>query len=73
MSEDKKTIEILEEINKSIKEINLRQDTEEEFSEPNKQIDKVEKRVDHSTNQIQTSFDRIHDAYSCDCGHPFLT
>ena len=61
MSENEKTIELLEEIKKNIQEINRRQDTEEVFSEPNKLIHKVEKRVEHSLNQIQVSFDRIHD------------
>jgi len=61
MSEEKKTIEILEEINKSLQEINRRQDTEEVFSESNNLIQKVKKRVESRTNQIQDSFDRIHD------------
>lgn len=61
MSEDKKTIEILEEINKSLQEINRRQDTEEIFSVSNKLIQNAEKRVEFKTNQIQDSFDRIHD------------
>jgi hypothetical protein len=61
MSEDKKTIELLEEINITLQEINRRLDTEEVFSESNKLIDNIEIRVEHSINQIQVSFDRIHD------------
>lgn len=56
-----KDIKILEEINKTLKEINARQETDEMFSEPNELLKKVDTRVEHSTNQIQASFDRIHD------------
>lgn len=58
--EDKDS-KILEEINKTLKEINARQETNELFSEPNDLLKKVDARVEHSTNQIQNSFDRIHD------------
>jgi len=61
MPEDKRTIELLEEINKSLQEINRRQDIEEVFSESNKLIDRAESRVENSLTQIQISFDRIHD------------
>jgi hypothetical protein len=61
MSEDKKTIELLEEIKDSLQEINSRQDTESEFAESNRLLGKAEQRVEYSTNQIQVSFDRIHD------------
>ena len=54
-------IKILEEINKTLKEINARQETSELFSESDELLKKVDTRVDHSTNQIQASFDRIHD------------
>ncbi|MGJ8683481.1 MAG: hypothetical protein ACSHWW_02585 [Nonlabens sp.] len=56
-----KNLKILEEINQSLKEINIRQKIDEEFLETNKIIEKVDRRVEHSTNQIQNSFDRIHD------------
>lgn len=61
MSEDKKTLEILEEIKNSLQKINRRQDTNNVFSESNKLFDKVDQRVEHSINQIQESFDRIHE------------
>lgn len=56
-----KHLEILEEINKSLKEINIRQQSEEMMSESNQIFERVERRVEHATNQIQNSFDRIHD------------
>ena len=56
-----KDLKILEEINKTLKEINARQETDELFSEPNDLLKKVDARVEYSTNQIQNSFDRIHD------------
>jgi hypothetical protein len=56
-----KDIKILEEINKTLKEINARQETSELFSDSDELLKKVDTRVDHSTNQIQASFDRIHD------------
>ncbi|KOF03325.1 hypothetical protein OB69_08550 [Roseivirga seohaensis subsp. aquiponti] len=44
----------LEEINKTLKEINSRQELSELFG-------KSDRRVENSLNQIQNSFDRIHD------------
>jgi len=61
MSENSEVLKVLEEINKSLQEINRRQDIDEQFSESNKLIDKVENRVENSLNQIQVAFDRIHD------------
>jgi len=58
---EEKDIKILEEINKTLKEINARQETSELFLESDELLKKVDTRVDHSTNQIQASFDRIHD------------
>ena len=52
---------ILEEINKTLKEINVRQKIGEENHDINKVLDVVDRRVEHSINQIQNSFDRIHD------------
>jgi hypothetical protein len=51
---EKETLKILQEINTSLKEINLRKETAEMFSES-------EKLLENATNQIQTTFDRIHD------------
>ena len=56
-----KDIKILEEINKTLKEINARQETNKLISESDELFKKVDTRVEHSTNQIQASFDRIHD------------
>lgn len=56
-----KNYKILEEINKSLKEMNIRQQSDEMMADTNEIMDRVERRVEHSTNQIQNSFDRIHD------------
>lgn len=61
MSENSDVLKVLEEINKSLQEINRRQDIAEQFSESDKLIDKVENRVENSLNLIQVAFDRIHD------------
>lgn len=58
---DDKNQKLLEEINKSLKEINIRQQSDEMMADTNQIMDRVERRVEHSTNQIQNSFDRIHD------------
>jgi hypothetical protein len=58
---ENKDLKILEEINKTLKEINTRQETNELISESAGILRKVDERVEHSTNQIQNSFDRIHD------------
>lgn len=58
---DKKEIDILEEINQSMKKISAHFETEELFSESDKLISKAESRVENSLNQIQNTFDRIHD------------
>ena len=54
-------IELLEEIDKSLKELNVRENIREEMSDSNKTLQKIDNRVEYSTNQIQNSFDRIHD------------
>lgn len=54
-------LKILEEINHTLKKINNRQEIEEENHDINKVFDSVDRRVEHSVNQIQNSFDRIHD------------
>lgn len=41
--------------------MNIRQKSNEMMSDSNQLIEKVERRVEYSTNQIQNSFDRIHD------------
>ena len=56
-----KNHEILEEINKSLQEINIRQKIDDELPDTEKVFEKVERRVEHATIQIQNSFDRIHD------------
>jgi hypothetical protein len=58
---DKKELEILEEINQSLKKVSTHLETEELFSESDKLISKAENRVENSLNQIQNTFDRIHD------------
>ena len=59
--EEKKSIEVLEQISEVLQEMNRRQETEEVFSESSKLSEKSDRRVEHSLNQIQNSFDRIHD------------
>lgn len=59
--DEKKTTELLSEIRDTLNQINNRQDTIEVFSESDKLIGKAESRVEHATNQIQNTFDRIHD------------
>ena len=58
---EKEEIKILQEINTTLKRIDNRQDTEEVFAEPNKLLERADKRVDDALNQIQNSLDRIHD------------
>jgi len=58
---DKEAIKLLEQINKSLVEINIRQQTSEMMDETNKLFDKSDRRVEHATNQIQNTFDRVHD------------
>ncbi|MFC7774072.1 hypothetical protein [Flavobacterium sp. GCM10027622] len=58
---DKEAIEILKNINKSLAEINVREQTREMFAESEKVLEKTDRRVEDSTNQIQNTFDRIHD------------
>ncbi len=58
---EKEDRELLQEINKSLKEIILREKNNEILSESNQLFEKSDKRVDYSISQIQNSFDRIHD------------
>ena len=58
---DKKVIELLTEIKGTLESLDSREDSKEVFTETNKLLDKVEDRVEHSTRQIQSTFDRIHD------------
>ncbi|MES2591940.1 MAG: hypothetical protein V4608_08650 [Bacteroidota bacterium] len=58
---DKEGIKLLEQINKSLVEINIRQQTSEMLEETNKLFEKSDRRVEHATNQIQNTFDRVHD------------
>ena len=55
------TEETLKEISATLKEINSRQKMNERFSEMDDILAKVDRRVEYSTQQIQNSFDRIHD------------
>jgi hypothetical protein len=55
------TIKLLEQINKSLEEINVRQRTQEFLVDSNKLFDKSDSRVENAINQIQNTFDRIHD------------
>ena len=52
---------ILKQIDKSLVEINVRQRTSEMMEETNKLFDKSDRRVEFATNQIQNTFDRVHD------------
>jgi len=58
---DKESYKLLEQINKSLIEINLRQKFNDESSETDKLFEKSDRRVENSINQIQNTFDRIHD------------
>ncbi|MGQ7944721.1 hypothetical protein [Flavobacterium sp. WC2509] len=58
---DKDVIKLLEQINKSLAEVNIRQKTAEEMEDVNKILDRSDKRVEYSSQQIQSTFDRIHD------------
>jgi len=58
---DKEAIKLLEQIDKSLAEINVRQRTSEIMEETNRLFDKSERRVEYATNQIQNTFDRVHD------------
>ena len=58
---EEKNIKLLEEINKTLKEINVRQKIEEQMADSNQTLAKIDRRVENSTFQIQNSFDRIHD------------
>lgn len=55
------TIKLLEQINKSLVEINTREKTNEMMAETNKLFEKSDRRVENSLDQIQNTFDRIHD------------
>ncbi|QPH37902.1 hypothetical protein [Pedobacter endophyticus] len=54
-------LKLLTEISNSLKAINARQETQELFAESNKLFDRSDARVENATNQIQNTFDRIHD------------
>ena len=58
---EKDTLKLLEQINKSLVEINVRQKTDEMMSDSNKFLDKSDRRVENALEQIQNTFDRIHD------------
>ncbi|MEG1236715.1 MAG: hypothetical protein RSD30_04090 [Flavobacterium sp.] len=58
---EKDTIELLKRISKSLEEINIQAKTSEMMEDTNKLLDKSDRRVEHATNQIQNTFDRVHD------------
>ncbi len=58
---EKEEIKLLEKINNTLTEINIRQQTAEIFKETDKLFEKSDRRVETATNQIQNTFDRIHD------------
>lgn len=58
---DKEVIKLLEQIDNTLVEINIRERTSEMMEETNKIFDKSDRRVEHATNQIQNTFDRVHD------------
>ena len=55
------TIKLLEQINKSLVEMNVREKTNEMMADTNKLFDKSDRRVENALDQIQNTFDRIHD------------
>ncbi|MFQ6599303.1 hypothetical protein [Flavobacterium sp. C3NV] len=58
---ENEAIKLLQEINKTLNEINAREQTSEIMEETNKLFDKSDRRVEYATNQIQNTFDRVHD------------
>lgn len=58
---EENVIKLLEQINKSLVEINVREKTNEMMAETDKLFDKSDRRVENSLTQIQNTFDRIHD------------
>lgn len=58
---ERESLKLLEQINKSLIEINVRQKTDEMMSESNKLFEKSDRRVENALHQIQNTFDRIHD------------
>jgi hypothetical protein len=58
---DKEDSEILKQVNQTLQKISSRQEADELFSESNKLLDKIDNRVENSLNQIQNTFDRVHD------------
>ncbi len=58
---EKENLEVLKTISETLQKINSRQNAEEMFSESNKLLEKSDQRVENALNQIQNSFDRIHD------------
>jgi len=58
---DKEAIKLLEQINTSLSKMNMREETNERLSDTYKSLDKSDRRVENSLDQIQNTFDRIHD------------
>lgn len=58
---ERETIKMLEQINKTLTEINIREGTSEMMSNTNKILERSDRHVEYSIQQIQNSFDRIHD------------
>lgn len=58
---DKESLEVLQQINKSLSEINVRMKTDEMMAPSNKLFDASDRRVEKAMERIQDTFDRIHD------------
>lgn len=61
MVEEEKNTRLLVEIKEILSEINSRQESLEITSESKELLKKIDNRVENSLNQIQFSFDKIHD------------
>ncbi len=58
---EKENNELFRLISETLQKINNRQEADDLVSESDKLFDKSDRRVEYSMNQIQNTFDRIHD------------
>jgi hypothetical protein len=58
---DEKVLKLLEEINNNLEEINQRENDKDLFRSLDKREEKKEIIIEYHTQQIQNTFDRIHD------------
>lgn len=58
---DNESLKSLKNIERILAELKVKVDTDEIMGGPNKTMNKIEAREEYSVQQIQTSFDRIHD------------